>query len=137
MSKNKYIYQSYNKDYYYNNNPSIMGTFSCLCVLSAACGRRRTACPSVSGRCVPAGRRSLLKLSQPGRNWQAGKCWERCRRWSGTGGCSQLRITAGLRWQHLTIYIENVIISVTMITKKLFVTRPSNLRCKAFYGVSL
>ena len=39
--------------------------------------------------------------------------------------------------QYLTIYIENVIISVTMITKMLLVTRPSNLRCKAFYGVSL
>ena len=56
----------------------ILGIFSCPCVLSAACGRCRTACPSVSGRCVSGGSRSLLKLSQPGRSWQAGKYWERC-----------------------------------------------------------
>ena len=40
-----------------------MGTFSRLCVLS--------------GRCVCAGSRGLLKLSQPGSYWQAGKYWER------------------------------------------------------------
>ena len=41
-----------------------------------------------------AGSRSLLKFSQAGRNWQAGKYWERCRRQSGTGGSSPLRISA-------------------------------------------
>ena len=46
---------------------------------------------------------------------------------SGTGGYSLLRITAGLRWQFLTIHIENVIISVTMITKMLFVTRRAKM----------
>ena len=44
--------------------------------------------------CVPGGSRGLLKLSQAGRSWQAGKYWERCRRRSGVGGCSLLRITA-------------------------------------------
>ena len=51
--------------------------------------------------CVfPAGSRGLLKLSQPGRCWKPGKCWqagrswERCRRRSGVGGSSLLRITA-------------------------------------------
>ena len=42
----------------------LLGIFSCLCVLSAACGRCRTACPSVSGWCVPGGSSGLLKLSQ-------------------------------------------------------------------------
>ena len=56
---NKYIYQSYNKDYYYNNNHYI-GNLSCLCVV----------CPG-AGVCVPGGSSGLLKLSQPGRNWQA------------------------------------------------------------------
>ena len=39
-----------------------MGTFSCPCVLS--------------GWCVCAGSRGLLKLSQDGRNWQVGRRWE-------------------------------------------------------------
>ena len=39
----------------------ILGIFSCLCVVC------------VVGVCVPGGSRSLLKLSQPGRNWQAWK----------------------------------------------------------------
>ena len=57
-----------------------MGTFSCPCVLSA---------------CVfPAGAERLLKLSQVGRFWDVGKCWERCRRRSGVGGCSHKRISA-------------------------------------------
>ena len=63
---------------------------------------------------------------------------------SGTGGYSHRKITGDFpqdrpifyrknnggiwgRWQHLTIYIENVIISVTMITKKLFVTRRAKM----------
>ena len=94
--------------------------------------------------CVfPAGSRGLLKLSQPGRCWKPGKCWqagrswERCRRRSGVGGSSLLRMSTGQRRQHLTIHIENVIISVTMITKMLFVTRPSNLRCKAFLPLGI
>ena len=133
-----------------------MGIFSCLC------------CVCSWWACVPGGSMGLLKLSQPGRNWQAwkilaslentgkpGKYWERCRRRcgtggysagkitavrqdsDGTGGCSHKRITAGLRWQHLTIYIENVIISVTMITKMLFVTRAPNLRCTAFLPIGV
>ena len=111
----------------------LLGIFSCPCVLS--------------GRCVPGGSSGLLKLSQPGSYWQAGKYWERCRRRSGAGGSSLLRITAvsvalyfcenngisaGQRRQFLTTHIENVIISVTMITKMLLVTRAPNLRCKAF-----
>ena len=101
-----------------------MGTFPArvLCVFPAC----------VPGVCV-ARSRSLLKLSQAGKCWNVGKYWERCRRRSGVGGCSQEKITGGGRWQHLTIYIENVIISVTMITKKLFVTRAPNLRCKPFF----
>ena len=47
-----------------------------------------------SGRCVSGGSRSLLKLSHPGRCWQAGKSWERCRRRVGAGGSSAERITA-------------------------------------------
>ena len=40
-----------------------MGTFSCPCCVSG-------------WWCVfPAGSRGLLKFSQPGRNWQAGKYW--------------------------------------------------------------
>ena len=60
----------------------ILGTFSCPC------------CVCVVRLLFPVGSRGLLKLSQHGRSWQAGKCWERCRRWSGTGGCSLLRISA-------------------------------------------
>ena len=56
---------------------------------------------------------------------------------SGIGGYSGKRISAGQRWQHLTIYIENVIISVATITKMLLVTRPSNLRCKAFLPLGI
>lgn len=37
------------------------------------------------------------------------------------------RITVFRRRQYLTIYIKNVIISVTMITKKLFVTRRAKM----------
>ena len=70
----------------------------------------------------------------------------------GTGGYSFPRITAvsvalyfcenngasaGQRRHFLTAHIKNVIISVATITKMLFVTRAPNLRCKAFYGVSL
>ena len=44
---NKYIYQSYNKDYY-NNNPSIMGTFParvlCACPAGVCVGRGAGAC---------------------------------------------------------------------------------------------
>ena len=47
----------------------------------------------VVGVCVSGGSRSLLKLSQAGRCWEAGKYWERCRRWFGAGGCSQEKIT--------------------------------------------
>ena len=54
----------------------ILGIFSCPCVLSAACGRCRTACPSVSGWCVPGGSRGLLKLSQVGSYWKPGKYWQ-------------------------------------------------------------
>ena len=39
-----------------------MGIFSCPCVVRLVC--------------VPGGSRSLLKLSQPGSYWQAGKYWE-------------------------------------------------------------
>ena len=69
---NKYIYQSYNKDYY-NNNPYTMGIFSCPCCVSGWCASR-----------VPGG---LLKLSQhgsywkPGRNWQAGRSRQAGRYW--------------------------------------------------------
>ena len=95
--------------------------------------------------CVPgAGSRSLLKLSQPGRNWQAWKILASLENTgSGTGGYSAVRITAvqrpetgrysllrisaGQRWQFLTIHIENVIISVTMITKMLLVTRRAKM----------
>ena len=62
-----------------------MGIFSCPCVVC------------VSGWCVCAGSRGLLKLSQDGRNWQVGRRWERCRRQSGIGGYSHKRITGGLR----------------------------------------
>ena len=48
----------------------------------------------VVAACVSMGSKGLLKLSQPGRCWQAGKYWERCRRQSGTGGYSLPRITA-------------------------------------------
>ena len=92
--KNKYIYQSYYKDYY-NNNHYIMGIFSCPC------------CVCAWWWCVCAGSRGLLKLLQVGRCWQAGKYWERCRRQSGTGGCSQQRITAGLRWYRGMFWRKN------------------------------
>ena len=78
---NKYIYQSYT-NYYYNNNHYIIGNLSCPCVVR------------VVGVCVPGGSRSLLKLSQSGSCWDVGRRWERCRRRSGTGGYSLLRITA-------------------------------------------
>lgn len=120
-----YIYQSY-INHYYNNNHYTMGIFSCPCVV----------CP---GGGVCAGSRGLLKFSQVGRCWQAGKYWKRCigeavsevkRCWGffsaeNNGG-------VGGRWQFLTVYIKNVIISVATITKMLFVTRPPNLRCTAF-----
>ena len=93
-----------------------MGIFSCPCCVPWWC---------VS---LGAGSRGLLKLSQPGIYWKAWYLLESLvftgKRYRG-------------RWQFLTIHIENVIISVTMITKMLFVTRAPNLRCKAFYGVSL
>lgn len=41
-------------------------------------------------------------------------------------------ISAGQRWQHLTTHIENVIISVTTITKGLLVTRRAKM---PLYGV--
>ena len=50
-------------------------------------------CVCVFPACV-AGSRSLLKLSQPGSCWEHGRNWERCRRRSGVGGCSDVRITA-------------------------------------------
>ena len=84
-------------------------------------------CVRVVGVCVPGGSRSLLKLSQVGRCWDVGKYWERCWRRGGVGGSSFPRISAGQRWQHLTIYIENFIISGTMITKKLFVIRRAKM----------
>ena len=31
--------------------------------------------------CVPGGSRGLLKLSQPGRNWQAGRSWQAGKCW--------------------------------------------------------
>ena len=40
----------------------LLGIFSCPCVLSAACGRCRTACPSVSGWCVYGGEQELVKI---------------------------------------------------------------------------
>ena len=144
---NKYIYQSYNKDYYYNNNHYIMGTFPA-----------RVLCPGAGGVC-PWGSRSLLKLSQVGRCWQAGKYWERywgiCfsenigRFAAGAGRYlgryTFVRITVFQRHglcrypgrrithQYLTIHIENVIISVTMITKKLFVTRRAKMPLESVF----
>ena len=103
-------------------------------------------CPA--GVCM-AGIGSLLKLSQPGRNWQAWKILASLENTGGgTGGYSLLRITAvsvalysgenncisaGQRRHFLTAHIENVIISVAMITKMLLVTRRANLRCTAFF----
>ena len=74
---NKYIYQSYT-NYYYNNNPYIGNLF--LPVL----------CACVVGVCV-AGSRGLLKLSQVGRSWQAGKSWMVSE--AGAGGYVFPRIT--------------------------------------------
>ena len=128
-------------------------------MLSAACGRCRTACPSVCVFLVvgvfPAGSRGLLKLSQAGRNWErclppCGRSWTACRPVSEAERCWGMfsaenngsdpagqrryfyfRITVSVdRWQFLTFYIKDVIISVAMITKMLFVTRPPNLRYK-------
>ena len=86
---NKYIYQSYNKDYYNNNNPYIGNLFlPVLCV--------RQVCPW--------GKQELVKTFTAcqelgfGRSWQAGRRWERCRRQSGIGGYSLLRITAEFPW---------------------------------------
>ena len=45
----------------------ILGIFSCPCVVRV-----------VGWRVCWAGSRILLKLSQHGKCWQAGKCWERC-----------------------------------------------------------
>ena len=63
----------------------ILGIFSCPSVCVCVC---------VPGVCVPGGSRSLLKLSQVGSCWEHGRNWERCRRRSGVGGCSDVRITA-------------------------------------------
>lgn len=81
VHQNKYIYQSYT-NHYYNNIHYIGNLF--LPVYCPAC-------------VFPVGSRSLLKLSQPGRWWQAGKCCERCQRRSGTGGSSHKRITVWSR----------------------------------------
>ena len=53
------------------------------------------------------------------------------------GRYSLVRITVFQRRQSLTIYIENVIISVATITKMLFVTRAPNLRCTAFLPLGI
>ena len=122
---NKYIYQSYNKDYYNNNNPYIGNLFLPVCCACCrrVCSRREQELVKTFTTCQELGF---------GRSWQAGRRWERCRRQSGIGGCSHKRITAGQRWQHLTAHIENVIISITMITKMLFVIRTATMRCEAF-----
>lgn len=71
----------------------------------------------------PGGRRvfrwagRLLKLSQPGRFWNVGKCWERCRRWSGAGGCSQEKITVV---SGALYFVEKIGISVTAIFDNLY-----------------
>ena len=75
---NKYIYQSYNKDYYNNNNPYIVNLFlPVLCV----CRLRQVSDGLPVGVlvlvCVPGGSSGLLKLSQPGSCWKPGKYWER------------------------------------------------------------
>ena len=54
-----------------------------------------------------------------------------------TGRYSLVRITVFQRRQFLTIYIKNVIISVTTITKMLFVTIAPNLRCTAFLPLGI
>ena len=128
-----------------------MGTFParvCCLPLAAGVGRLARRCPA----CVLGGKQWLVKTFTAGKYWQAGRCWqagkywERCRRRSGTGGyvfpritavsgalyfCENNGISAGQRRQHLTIHIENVIISVTMITKKLFVTRRAKMPLQA------
>ena len=88
----------------------------------------------VVGVCVSGGEQELVKIftdRQMMASWQvleavseAERCWGFffAENNGGVGG----------RWQHLTIHIENVIISVTMITKMLLVTRARNLRCTAF-----
>lgn len=43
-------------------------------------------------------------------------------------------ISAGQRWQHLTTHIENVIISVTMITKKALVTRRAKMPIQSVFA---
>ena len=91
-------------------------------------------CPC-AGVCVSGGSRRLLKLSQHGSYWQAGSSWQAGKYWERYWGIFFAENNGGIwgqRWQFLTVHIENVIISVTMITKKLFVTRAPNLRCKAF-----
>ena len=90
-----------------------MGIFSCPCCV----------CVLVAGVC--SGEQGLVKTFTA---WKILASLENTG--SGTVGYSAGRIAAGQRWQFLTIHIENVIISVTMITKMLFVTRPPNLRCK-------
>ena len=123
-----------------------MGIFSCPCCVRPG-GRR----------CVPGGSRCLLKLSQVGSLWQVGKCWavsglvsaalrqELDGLPSGIGGYSHRKITGAfpigqrryfrqrITHQFLTVHIENVIISVTTITKRLLVTRRAKI---ALYGVS-
>ena len=81
-------------------------------------------CVCPAGGVFPVGSGSLLKLSQ------AGKCWERY--WGffsaeNNGG-------VGGRWHFLTIHIENVIISVTMITKMLLVTRRAKMPLQAVFA---
>ena len=66
--KNKYIYQSYYKDYYNNNNPYIGNLF-----LPVLCVSGRWACL--------AGSRGLLKLSQVGRCWNPVRSWQAGRSW--------------------------------------------------------
>ena len=115
---NKYINQSYNKDYYNNNHYTIGNLFLPACVVRLVC---------------PRGKQGLVKTFT---SWQVLASWQELASWQildGAGGCSLLRITEGQRWQFLTIHIENVIISVAMITKKLLVTRAPNLRCTAFF----
>ena len=88
-------------------------------------------CPAV----VSGGKQRLVKTFT---SWQVLASLENtgwCRRWSGTGGSSAERITAGQRWQFLTIYIENVIISVTMITKMLFVTRRAKMPLQGVFAL--
>ena len=78
--KNKYIYQSYN-NHYYNNNPYIGNLFLpvlCVCLVVVCVCRKQ----------------GFVKTFTAGSCWKPGKYWERCRRRSGVGGCSLLRITA-------------------------------------------